>query len=245
VLKSNLEQAQKVGGVTLSDGEIEANINFLLLAGTETTATALSGTTYYLLKNREALRRATEEVRNAFKREEDITFVTAADRLPYVQACLAEGLRIYPPGPIGAPRRTPKGTITMIAGHAVPGDVTVGVHAWSASHSPENFHQASEFIPERWLLSPEGSSSSSSSSSPFRADRHAASQPFSYGPRNCLGKPFAYNEMRMILARVLWNFDLRLSPESDGWEKQKVYTLWDKGQLMVRLNARQPISAED
>lgn len=229
VLKSNLEQKQ----MALSSGEVEANTNFLLLAGTETTATALSGTTYYLLKDRNALRKVTEEVRNAFQREDDITFVTAADRLPYMQACLTEGLRIYPPGPLAPPRRTPKGTVTMIAGHSVPGDVTVGVHAWSASHSPKNFHRASEFIPERWLVQ--------DPSSPFTGDHHAASQPFSFGPRNCLGRPFAYSEMRMILARVLWKFDLELSPESDGWEKQKVYTLWDKGPLMVKLSTRSDI----
>ncbi|KAL4779476.1 cytochrome P450 [Aspergillus varians] len=229
LLKSNLKQEP------LSAGEVEANTNFLLLAGTETTATALSGTTYYLLKNSDALRRATEEVRNAFEREDDITFVAAAERLPYVQACITEGLRIYPPGPIAPPRRTAKGTMTLIAGYAVPGDVSIGVHAWSASHSFENFHRANEFLPERW---PASTGEDEGLSSEFRGDQHAASQPFSFGPRNCLGKPFAYNEMRVILARILWNFDLELSSESDGWERQKVYTLWDKGPLMVRLKAR-------
>ncbi|KAL1872679.1 hypothetical protein Daus18300_004225 [Diaporthe australafricana] len=225
------------GAAVLTAGEVEANANFLLLAGTETTATALAGTTYYLLTNRPALRRAIDEVRGAFPRGGDgddaaITFATAAaDRLPYLQACLTEGLRLYPPGPIAAPRRTAPGKVTMIAGHAVPGGVTVGVHAWSASHSADNFHLASEFHPERWLAS-------SSSPSEFAGDRTAAAQPFSYGPRNCLGKPFAYSEMRVILARMLWNFDMELSPESEGWEKQKVYTLWDKGPLMVKLSAR-------
>ncbi|KAL4939387.1 cytochrome P450 [Aspergillus oleicola] len=229
LLKSN--SSLKSGQEPLSAGEVEANTNFLLLAGTETTATGLSGTTYYLLKNRDALRKATEEVRGAFEREDDITFAATAERLPYVQACIAEGLRIYPPGPIAPPRRTNKGTVTIIAGHAVPGDVSVGVHMWSASHSAENFHRADEFIPERWL-------EATQESSPFHGDKLAASQPFSFGPRNCLGRPFAYNEMRVILARVLWNFDLELLPESDGWEKQKVYTLWDKGPLMVRLIPR-------
>lgn len=228
------------GAAVLTPGEVEANANFLLLAGTETTATALAGTTYYLLQNRAALRRATAEVRGAFPRgggDGTITFASAAaDRLPYLQACLTEGLRLYPPGPIAAPRRTAQGKVTMIAGHAVPGGVTVGVHAWSASHSADNFHLASEFHPERWLAP--SSSSSPTPPSEFAGDRTSAAQPFSYGPRNCLGKPFAYSEMRVILARMLWNFDMELSPESDGWEKQKVYTLWDKGPLMVKLSAR-------
>ncbi|KAL4977328.1 cytochrome P450 [Aspergillus desertorum] len=232
LLKSNSKF--KAEQEPLSAGEVEANTNFLLLAGTETTATALSGTTYYLLKNRDALRKATEEVRGAFQREDEISFVTAAERLPYMQACITEGLRIYPPGPIAPPRRTRKGTVTLIAGHAVPEDVSVGVHAWSASHSAENFHRASEFLPERWL--PNTATAGRESQSPFSNDQYAASQPFSFGPRNCLGKPFAYNEMRLILARILWNFDMELSPESDGWERQKVYTLWDKGPLMVRLS---------
>ncbi|KAL2817755.1 cytochrome P450 [Aspergillus cavernicola] len=232
LLKSTKEKEKKDADMAegLSAGEIEANTNFLLLAGTETTATALSGTTYYLLKSGDALRRATDEVRNAFRHEDEITFGAAAERLPYLQACLTEGLRIYPPGPIAAPRRTARGAVTVIGGYAVPGDVTVGVHAWSASHSAENFQRADEFLPERWLVG-------SDETSQFQGDRHAASQPFSFGPRNCLGKAFAYNEMRMILARVLWNFDLELSAESEGWEMQKVYTLWDKGPLMVRLRA--------
>lgn len=72
--------------------------------------------------------------------------------------------------------------------------------------------------------------------SPFRRDNRAASQPFSVGPRNCLGKAFALNEMRVILARMLWNFDMKLLPQSDGWERQRIFTLWDKGPLMVELN---------
>jgi cytochrome P450 len=46
----------------------------------------------------------------------------------------------------------------------------------------------------------------------------------------------AYHEMRLILAKVLFNFDLELCPESVGWmEKQRVYTLWQKPPLMVKV----------
>lgn len=44
--------------------------------------------------------------------------------------------------------------------------------------------------------------------------------------------------MRQILAKVLWNFDLELAPESDQWSKQRLYTLWEKGPLMVKLTPR-------
>jgi hypothetical protein len=47
--------------------------------------------------------------------------------------------------------------------------------------------------------------------------------------------------MRLILARVLWNFDLKIMPDSREWNKQNVYTLWEKGALNVRLT---PVTRE-
>ena len=108
----------------LTDEEIAANCGFLILAGSETTATALSGVTYYLLKTPKALRTITKEVRTAFASEAEIDFANTAARLPYMLACFQESLRVYPPGPTGGPRRTPKGSMTSIAGHQVPGWVS-------------------------------------------------------------------------------------------------------------------------
>lgn len=46
----------------------------------------------------------------------------------------------------------------------------------------------------------------------------------------------AYVEMRIMLARLLWNFDLVLAEDSKAWmETQKIYTLWEKGPLNVYL----------
>jgi cytochrome P450 len=48
----------------------------------------------------------------------------------------------------------------------------------------------------------------------------------------------AYHEMRLILTKVLYNFDLELLPESANWiDDQKVYSLWQKTPLMVRVKA--------
>ena len=45
----------------------------------------------------------------------------------------------------------------------------------------------------------------------------------------------AYHEMRLILTKVLYNFDLELCPESEEWADKKVFTLWEKHPLMVKL----------
>ena len=45
----------------------------------------------------------------------------------------------------------------------------------------------------------------------------------------------AYAEMRLILARVVFNFDMKIAEESRNWIDQKVWNLWKKGSLMAYL----------
>jgi len=87
-----------------------------------------------------------------------------------------------------------------------------------------NFHRPEEFLPQRWLGDVE-----------FADDNRAVFQPFSVGPRNCVGRNLAYAEMRLILAKVLYNFDLDLDVKTGQWMDQKVYTLWEKKPLWVKL----------
>ena len=47
----------------------------------------------------------------------------------------------------------------------------------------------------------------------------------------------AYVEMRMILARMIWNFDMELQEDSLAWDKKrKVFLIWDKNSMHVRLS---------
>lgn len=48
----------------------------------------------------------------------------------------------------------------------------------------------------------------------------------------------AYAEVRTILARMIWNFEMELCEESRGWAEQKIYFLWDKPSLKVVLKPR-------
>ncbi|XXH04521.1 hypothetical protein Hte_010937 [Hypoxylon texense] len=218
----------------LTDAELIANSDLLMVAGSETTATLLSGATYWLLKTPHALKRAVEEVRSAFKSEDEITFHEATARLPYMLACLEEALRLFPPVPLVLSRAVPNGAPVQIAGLTVPEKTVVGVHHLSAYHSEINFHRAREFIPERWLHE-----STINPASPFYHDRRDAHRPFSFGPRDCIGRNLAYHEMRLIMARLLWNFDFTLDAESRNWHEQKIYALWEKPPLQVMIKQRE------
>lgn len=102
--------------------EMYSNSNVLIIAGSETTATQLSGCTYYLLTNPRVLRKLQEEVRGAFETEDEIT-IAGVGQLKYMLAVLDESMRQYPPVPTGMPRKVgPDGDI--IAGKFVPAGVS-------------------------------------------------------------------------------------------------------------------------
>lgn len=103
--------------------EIKATCRILIVAGSETTATLLSGATFLLLKNPSAMKKAVDEVRNNFVHASDITFASVTAQLPYLDACLEESLRLYPPVPSVLPRRTgPEGD--NINGRFIPPEVS-------------------------------------------------------------------------------------------------------------------------
>lgn len=92
----------------MTANEIGENANILIVAGSETTATLLSGTTFLLLKHPDVYRKLIEEVRQTFKKEEDITMGGVAE-CKYLVAVLNEGLRLNPPSPSALGRIAPKG----------------------------------------------------------------------------------------------------------------------------------------
>ena len=109
----------------LTDEELVHNADLFMVAGSETTATVLLAVTYYLLRTPHAYKRATEEVRTAFERAEDISFKKVNSRLPYMLACLNEAMRIFPSIPLVLLRITNDGPPTSVAGHSVPPSVSL------------------------------------------------------------------------------------------------------------------------
>ncbi|KAK1760281.1 cytochrome P450 [Echria macrotheca] len=210
--------------LNLDKRRLLVNASTLIVAGSETTATLLSGVTYLLLRNPDALKKVTEEVRTAFSSEDEIT-LTSVGQLNYMLACLNEALRCYPPVAGGLPRYIPKGRGGVtIAGQTVPEKTIVSLWQWAAYHNEDNFREPFSYRPERFLHDPK-----------FAGDRLDVLQPFSVGPRNCLGQNLSFAEMRLILARILYNFDLELADKTVDWLDQRAQVLWRKKPLPVYL----------
>jgi cytochrome P450 len=191
-------------GNQMSRAEMEATAEVLVVAGSETTASLLSGVTYYLCTYPEILKKVTAEVRNAFDSDDDMD-INSINRLEYMLAVLHEGLRIYPPAPSALPRVIMNGD--TVSGRWVPPGVsnfgplmlitssfsnarmqtTVGVYQFAAHHYSKNFYEPESFRPERWLPNPPAE---------FTNDNREAVQPFSTGPRNCIGKKYVNSSLQ-------------------------------------------------
>jgi cytochrome P450 len=137
---ANKRQQPDIWNIVLTQGEgnnmsleeMHENASLFMIAGTETTATLLSGLTFLLLKNQKCMKSLIEEIRSYFTEETDIKLESLV-RLPYLNACIEEALRLYPPVPTGIPRAAPpKGT--MICGKWVPGGVSSITTAAVFSH---------------------------------------------------------------------------------------------------------------
>ena len=120
----------------------------------------------------------------------------------------------------------------------------ISIPQYASFRSTTNFSNPNSFIPHRWLQIPDPSSlqllpfaSSLSIPPPSPQDVHnlTAFNPFSIGPRNCIGKNLAYLEMRLILAKLIWNFNLVPVGKVGEWGDQKTYVLWEKEPLEVGL----------
>lgn len=132
---------------------------------------------------------------------------------------------------------------------------------YAANRSANNFTCPDKFLPERWL-SPEQAASYEANGDgwdhdQFSADIREAVRPFSAGGRDCLGQNLAWVEFRVLLARLVWTFDLEVCREGTGhtdvdkqqhkasgilafqnWTDQQAFMLWQKESYYVWLKDR-------
>ncbi|KAJ5701646.1 cytochrome P450 [Penicillium malachiteum] len=222
-----------VGTMMASDSmtqeEMEVNSMMIVAAGSESLTTVLTGVINHLLRSPDKLDVLVEKLRTTFPSSEQEITGSALKSVPYLDAVLNEGMRLCPTIPDGMRRNVPTGGAT-IAGHFVPGGMVVSVPPFATYRASRNFSHPTDFAPERWL-------SDEASSSKFKDDSKMAFNPFSLGAHNCPGQNLAWLQLRIILARLLWKYDLSIPPGIDlpQWEEQGIWWFWDKQPTMVRF----------
>jgi len=182
--------ARDEAGDALTDQELRDELMTLLVAGHETTATALTWAFYWIYKLPMVRKKLLNELQ-AIDRPLDPGVLV---RLPYLNAVCSETLRIYPVGLLTFPRVT-KSRIELMGCSLEPGTVVVGC-IYLAHHREEAYPDPDEFKPERFL---------ERRYSPFEY------LPFGGGVRRCIGMAFAQFEMKLVISTVLSSVDLALA----------------------------------
>ncbi|KAH7109592.1 putative cytochrome P450 [Dendryphion nanum] len=174
--------------------ELAAETATLIVAGLDTTLTAIASTLFYLSKNTTAYARLSNELRSQFKKPSDIVPSPALTQCTYLRACIDEALRMSPPagGPLWREVQLSGATID---GQYIPAGYNVGVGVYSVHHNPAYYCNPTVYKPERWIK-PE-------SESEQLVQARAAYMPFSIGTRGCIGKSLALVKLTLALANLV------------------------------------------
>jgi enediyne biosynthesis protein E7 len=201
-LQTLVDAKDRHSGEPMSDRQIRDEVFTLIVAGHETTASALSWTWYLVARHPEVAAALRAEVDGAADAEREHP---VAQRFAYAQQVVAESLRLYPPGWVLTRRALAPASITGI--DVVAGD-DILISPFLVHRHPAIWHDPERFDPDRFAPAA------------VAARSRFAYLPFGLGPRACIGEPLAMAEMLAHVVTLAHACDLRLSPPDQAveWE---------------------------
>jgi len=210
----------KESGEPMGERELIDEIMTLIVAGHETTASALNWTWYLLSRHPEAEARLHAEIDAA--PQLPAPTLAQMETLAYTQQVTNEALRLYPPGWLLS-RRTIEADV--LGGYPVPAGTNVLLPLYLLHRHPRYWRDPERFWPERFA--PE-----------HEAERpRFAYMPFAAGPRHCIGETFAVYEMLLHLYKVARRYRLAYVPDKP-LELEAQINLRTRYPLHMRLEAR-------
>jgi cytochrome P450 len=182
----SVKDSENVG---MTDEELYNELVTLLVAGHETTATAMAWMLYWVHSHPEVHNKLLEELDTL----DDFPDPMAISRLPYLTAVCSETLRIYPPISLNFPHLV-REPIELMGYPLAPG-TTVVTCIYLTHHRQDLYPEPDRFKPERFL------------GRQFSLYEYF---PFGGGSRRCLGAALAQLEMKLVVATILLRYQLRL-----------------------------------
>ena len=217
---SLLLDARDEEGNPMTDDELRDELTTLLVAGHETTATALAWAVRWTLATPGLVFRVREEIRAALRADGTTQLsATRAAELPLVDAICREALRLNPVIPlVGRILERPM----RVAGYDLAEGTPVACSIYLAQRRPEVYPEPERFDPSRFI-----------------GKKFAPSElfPFGGGVRRCIGMSFALYEMRIVLARILERTNLTLAGTTPVREVRRSVTLMPSEGLLVKVAA--------
>ncbi|MFY4721522.1 cytochrome P450 [Streptomyces sp. LaBMicrA B280] len=195
LLSALLAARDEEDGGAMTDQEVHDQVMTLLLAGVETTASALTWAWHLLAAHPEAEARLHAEVDEVLGGR--VPEYADVPRLVHTQRIFTETLRLYPPAWMYTRMTTEP---TELAGHRLPAGTDVLISPYVIHRIPEFFARPDVFDPDRWL--------------PERAQEvtRGSYLPFGAGSRKCIGDVFGMTEATLALAALAARWRLRPVP---------------------------------
>lgn len=185
----------------------------------------MASTFFYLSDSPEAYAMACAEVREKFPRADTVQPGDLLNSCHYLRACIKEATRLSPPVS-SALWREAQGDGLDIDGNFVPAGCIVGVPIYAIHHHSGLFRKPFDYIPERWL-------------GDMASEAQTAFNPFSLGPRSCVGKSLALLETQYVLARVLATFEFEKTTPAEKEYCLKEHVTSSKNGPFLRFSPRQ------
>ncbi|KAF8848799.1 pisatin demethylase [Acephala macrosclerotiorum] len=212
----------------LTQREAESETLMQILAGSDTTASAIRATILHIITSPHVLNTLLAEISSA-KISNPITDAEAR-KLPYLQAVTKEGLRIFPPVTGLMFKYVPSGGDT-IAGYFVPENTKIGYCAFGLFLDKKLWGEdAKMFRPERWLRG---------SQEEIRRKEANLELVFGYGRWQCLGKSVAQVELNKVFVELLRNFELTIVNPQEPWESYSA-GIFIQSDMWLRMTKREP-----
>lgn len=190
----------------LTQGELESETITQITAGSDSTASSLRLTLHFICTSPPVLERLLAEVESAIdtgKISRPVIKDSEARQLPYLQACIKEGLRMYPPVTGLMAKRVPDSGETIDVDGTpkyVPGGVQIAWNTWGIMRTPTIFGPDVEiFRPERWLAK----DGSETEQARLANMTDTVGLCFGYGRFGCLGRGVATMELNKAIIEVL------------------------------------------
>ncbi|EDO48774.1 predicted protein, partial [Nematostella vectensis] len=182
----------------LTDDHVMMTMNDTIMAGSETPTMLLLWNIYFFVKYPDVQARAFKQIDKVISPDQPITWEDRK-RLPYLEAFIAEVMRIISIMPLAVPHLA---MVDMVlAGYHISKGTTVIVNLWAMGHDPKVWDAPMEFRPERFLDSRGGFSTASSE----------GFTPYGMGLRSCPGEQLARMELFLFTVRLLRMFEFRAS----------------------------------
>ncbi|XP_052870668.1 cytochrome P450 CYP12A2-like [Anopheles cruzii] len=172
-----------------------------LFAGVDTTSSGSTGVLYCLANSPEKQDKLRAELRQILPDKASHLTPENMKNMPYLRACIKEGLRLYPPTS-GNGRCAGKDLV--LQGYQIPKGTLVGMGQLVLQRQEGQFTRPSEFLPERWLTGP------AASGCPSAKEAHPfVYMPFGFGARTCIGRRLAMMEMEILVSRLIRQYHIR------------------------------------